>query len=140
MEFKQSTFEEINQSELEMFLSASDRYKEYFINASDFNALLNECIKSISANRYIFAMFLSQVRKHATLALLSSVRLHHIQSMMDLRQVLEAGSCGAYAIANIKDSDFADLGEDGILDASQNLTKKNTSGLKLIIKKVLTQY
>lgn len=108
MEFKQSTFGEIIDSEREMFLTASERYGDFFINASEFNVLLNEFIKSVDPDRFIFAMFLSQIRKHTTLALFSAVRLHHIQAMMNLRQVLEAGSCAAYAIANIDKSGFAD--------------------------------
>lgn len=69
-------------------------------------------------------MFLSQVRKHYALALFSAVRLHHVQAMMDLRQVLEAGACAAYAIANTDPADYADVKEDGTLDPSQRLTKK----------------
>jgi len=124
MNFKQSTFEEIIDSEKEMILTADERYGAYYINASEFNILLNEFIKSIDPDRFIFAIFLSQVKKHSTLALLSIVRLHNIQAMMDLRQVLEAGSCASYAIANKEKEDFADEKEDGILNASKILIKK----------------
>lgn len=124
MEFKQSTFGEIIESEREMFLTATDRYGDFFINASEFNVLLNEFVKSVDPDRFIFAMFLSQIRKHATLALLSAVRLHHVQTSMNLRQVLEAGACAAYVIANTGREDFADLDENGFLDPSQKLTNK----------------
>ncbi len=130
MEFKQSTFGEIIDSEREMFLTASERYGDFFINASEFNILLNEFIKSVDPDRFIFAMFLSQIRKHTTLALFSAVRLHHIQAMMNLRQVLEAGSCAAYAIANIEKSGFADIDENGFLDPSQKLTGKRYKWLE----------
>ena len=43
---------------------------------------------------------------------------------MNLRQVLEAGSCAAYAIANPDRSGFADINEHGIADASQALTNR----------------
>jgi len=129
MEFMQSTFGEIIESEREMFLTAAGRYGDFFINASEFNVLLNEFIKSVDLDRYIFAMFLSQVRKHTTLALLSAVRLHHIQAMMNLRQVLEAGSCASYAIANIDREDFADVDEFGFLNPSQKLTNKRNQWL-----------
>ena len=124
MTWKQSTIGEIIDSERDMFLKAGERYGEYFANASEFNSLLNGFIKSIKADRFLFAMFLSQVRKHSTLAFFSAVRLHHIQATMDLRQVLEAGACAAYAIANIDPKDFADVDEQGLLNASQSLTKK----------------
>jgi hypothetical protein len=124
MDFKESTFGEIIDSEKEMILTADERYGAYYINASDFNLLLNDFVKSIDPDRYIFAIFLSQIKKHATLAIFSTVRLHHIQAMMDLRQVLEAATCASYAIANTDKSGFADTGADGILDSSQDLAKK----------------
>ncbi len=117
MDFKQSTFGEIIDSERDMILTADKRYGAYYINASEFNILLNEFIKSVDLDRFIFAIFLSQVKKHSTLALFSVVRLHHTQAMMDLRQVLEAGACASYAIANTESADFADVGENGVLDA-----------------------
>ncbi|MCK5027395.1 MAG: hypothetical protein KAS07_03175 [Candidatus Pacebacteria bacterium] len=123
MEFKQ-TFGDIVDSEKEMFLTALERYEDFFVNASEFNSFLNEFLKSVDADRFIFAMFLSQVRKHSTLALLSVVRLHHVQATMNLRQVLEAGSCAAYAIANTDRSGFADIDKDGFLNPSQKLTVK----------------
>lgn len=83
MEFRQSTFGDIIESEREMFLTASDRYGDFFINAFEFNVLLNEFIKSVDPDRFIFAMFLSQIRKHTTLALLSAVRLHSVQTSME---------------------------------------------------------
>jgi len=124
MDMKQSTIGDIIESESKMILGAAKKYGEYFVNASDFNHLLNEFIKSIDPDRFIFAIFLSQIRKHHTLALFSAVRLHHTQSMMDLRQVLEAGACAAYAIANPNKNDFADVDKNGILNPSNKLTKK----------------
>lgn len=124
MNFEQSTIGEILDSEREMVLRGTERFGDFFINASEFNALLNDFLVSVDPDRFIFAMFLSQVRKHHTLAFFSAVRLHHVQAMMDLRQVLEAGSCAAYAIANTDQADFADVDEQGILDPSQELTKK----------------
>lgn len=124
MDFKQSTFGEIIDSERDMVLTADERYGAYYVNAFEFNTLLNEFVKSVDPDRFIFAIFLSQVKKHSTLALFSVVRLHHTQAMMDLRQVLEAGACASYAIANKESTDFVDVGENGILDASQSLTSK----------------
>jgi hypothetical protein len=124
MEYKQSTLIEIIESEREMALHAEGRYGEFFVNAVAFMGLFTHFIKSMSADRYIFAIFLSQARKHYTLALLSVVRRHHTQAMMDLRQTLEAGACAAYAIANIDPADFADADEHGLLNPSQELTVK----------------
>ena len=130
MDFKQSTNGEILESEREMVLKGAERYGDYFNNASDFNALLNQFVKSIDPDRFIFAMFLSQIRKHHTLALFSAIRLHRIQAMMDLRQVLEAGSCAAYAIAHTNQADFAGTNEAGLLDPSKKLAQKRYKWLE----------
>lgn len=130
MDFKQSTTGEILDSEREMVTNGAERFGDFFVNASEFNEFLNSFLVSVDPDRFIFAMFLSQVRKHHTLAFFSSARLHHVQAMMDLRQVLEAGSCAAYAIANTDQADFADVDELGILDPSQELTKKRYEWLE----------
>jgi hypothetical protein len=78
----------------------------------------------------IFVLFLSQVRKHHTLALFSTVPLHRIQAMMDLRQTLEAGACAAYAIANTDPADFADKDQDRILNPTQDLARKRYKWLE----------
>jgi len=129
MDFKQSTIGEILDSEREMVLKGAECYGEYFVNAADFNHLLNEFLKSIDPDRFIFAAFLSQVRKHHTLALFSAVRLHHTQTMMNMRQVLEAGACAAYAIANTDVADFGD-NDQGIINPSDTLTKKRYKWLE----------
>lgn len=123
MDFKQSNIQEILDSEREMVMQGPERYGQLFVHASEMNELLNDFIVSVDPDRFIFAMFLSQVRKHATLAHFSTIRLHHLQAMMDLRQALEAGACAAYAIANTDAHDFADS-EDGLLNPSQELAKK----------------
>ncbi len=129
VEIKHSTMGEIMESEQNLLFVAPSKYGRYYENASQANALLQDFIKSVNHDRFIFAAFLSQVRKHHTLAFFSVMRLHHVQAMMDLRQVLEAGACAAYAIANTKIEDFADLDDQGQLDPSQDLTKKRNAWL-----------
>ncbi len=121
---KQNTIDDIIQSEYELTKQATEKYGDYFVNALEFNDLLQTFTKSVDVSRHIFAAFLSQVRKHLTLALFSTVRLHHIQSMMDLRQALEAGACAAYAIANPEQEGFVEENESGYLDAPQELRGK----------------
>jgi hypothetical protein len=124
MTFKQSNWGEIIDSEREMVLQGEQRFGAYYVNAVRFSELLARFVKNARPDRSIFAMFLSQVRNHHTLALLSTVRLHRTQAMMDLRQTLEAGASAAYAIANIDRADFADVDEDDIVNPSQKLAKR----------------
>ena len=126
---KQSTLDDILKSEYEL-ASTANKYGNYFTNALEFNDLLQNFLVSVDASRHIFTAFLSQVRKHLTLALLSTTRLHHTQAMMNLRQVLEAGLCAAYAIANPEQEGFVQADENGYLDASQDLIKKRNDWLE----------
>ncbi|MGH7840027.1 MAG: hypothetical protein ACREQT_00710 [Candidatus Binataceae bacterium] len=130
MVFNQSNFGEILDSEREMVLRGEERFGAYYVNAVRFSELLARFIISARPDRMIFALFLSQVRKHHTLALFSTVRLHRIQAMMDLRQTLEAGACAAYAIANTDPADFADKDQDGILNPTQALARKRYKWLE----------
>jgi hypothetical protein len=130
MDFKQDAITDIIESESQMVLHGLERYGQYFVNASNFNDLLQQFIKSVDSSRYVFAMFLSQIRKHYLLAYFSTLRLQHTQAMMNLRQMLEAGSCAAYAIANPDQFGFANFDRNGIMNPSRNLTRKRNKWLK----------
>jgi hypothetical protein len=129
-QFKQGTIEQILESEKEMVLTAPQRFGQYYEHAFEGAMFLTQFLKSIDPDRYVFGGFLSQVKKHHTLALFSAVRLHKVQSMMNLRQVLEAGACAAFAIANPDHKHFVDTDPYGILDPSQKLTRERYKWLK----------
>lgn len=130
MQFKQSTVQEIIDSEREMILTASERFGQHYESAFSSSMLLSQFVKSLRSDLFIFGVFLSQVKKHHTLALFSAVRLHSVQSMMNLRQVLEAGACAAYAISNHDPKDFVDVDKRGLLDPLKKLTKKRYNWLQ----------
>jgi hypothetical protein len=120
----QSTIEEIIESERSMPLKARERYGRYYSHTYEVSVFLSRCIVSLDQDRMMFGRFHAHMKKHHTLALLSTVRLHKVQAMLNLRQVLEAGASGAFAIANPEQHHFADSDERGILDPSSKLTKK----------------
>jgi hypothetical protein len=78
----------------------------------------------------VAASFFAQVKKHHMLALFSTVRLHKVQALMNLRQVLEAGACAAFAIANPDHKHFVDTDDHGILDPLQKLASQRYAWLK----------
>jgi hypothetical protein len=129
MEFRQSTVGQIIDSEREMVRTAPQRYGKYYQTALECSVLMTQFLKSIDPDRWVFASFLSQLKKHHTLALFSAVRLHKVQAMMDVRQSLEAGACAAFAIANPDHSQFVDADDYGILDPSQKLARKRYAWL-----------
>src|SRR5258708_11707385 len=95
MEIKQRTIAEIAETEGLLLAHALERYPVYYAHALEASLFLSNFIKSVDPDRSVFVMFLSQVKKHHTLALFSTVRLHQMQAKMNLRQVLEAGGRSA---------------------------------------------
>jgi hypothetical protein len=125
-----TTFESLWESEHSMLVNAQQRYDKHWQHARECTIFLSRCITSIDASRVIFGYFFSHMKKHHTLALFSAMRLHKVQAMMDLRQVLESGTAAAFAISNPEREHFADIDEQGILDPSQTLTKKRYAWLE----------
>jgi hypothetical protein len=70
------------------------------IHARNVSLFMSKCIDSIDPGYDFFAGFYAHVKKHHLLALLSAVRLHHVQTQMDLRQVIEGGAWAAFALAH----------------------------------------
>lgn len=124
MDFKQDNIGDILDSERLMVLTAPGRYGRYYTHALDASVLLSKFIKSLDGDRLVFGRFHSQVKKHHLLALFSTVRLHEVQSAMNLRQVLEAGACAAFAIAHSDPSHFVTMDNQGLLNSSQKLIGK----------------
>lgn len=119
MEYKQDTFDEIIESERQMLLDAPRAYGKAYQNTMGFIALLQDSPKTVEMKYFIFAAFLGQIRKHTTLAFFSTLRRHHVQAMMDLRQVLEASVLAAYSIEFPEVESTAHLSSDGTLKAKK---------------------
>jgi hypothetical protein len=124
VEFRQNTIEQILESEYAAASSARHRYGKHYDNAQAISVFLTSFLESFDQSRWVFGSFIGEVKKHQVLSLLSAVRLHKVQAMMKLRQVVEAGACAAYAIANPDHNDFVDTDEHGMLDPSQRLARK----------------
>lgn len=124
MKYKQNTFDEIVESENQMILDAQIRYGHNYNHTMTAYNFLQECIVSVDVSKFIFTVFLGQIRKHQLLAILSTLRLHHTQAMMDLRQMLEAGASAAFALSNPNPESFVEKDENGILLPSQELRNK----------------
>jgi hypothetical protein len=69
MNFKQSNLGEILDSERELVLRGEERFGAFYVSAVRSGELLSTLVKTAHPDRMIFALFLSQVRKHHTLAL-----------------------------------------------------------------------
>src|SRR5271166_5765128 len=131
MAYPQSTLEEIVESERSMFLDGEARYGRHFKHARAVTMYLSLCVVSVDHDRSdTFGRLFSLMKKQHMLAFLSALRLHKVQAMLNLRQVLEAGAGAAYAIANPNIRDFADIDAFGIMDPSQKLAGKRYRWLR----------
>lgn len=92
-------FSEIIDKERQLILEAENKYGEYHADCFNFIGLMQDFVAEAKVDAWIFALFLSQIKKHIVLSFFSALRQHHTQAMLDLRQVFEAGAKGAYAIA-----------------------------------------
>jgi hypothetical protein len=107
-----------------MVRTAAERFGNFFLNAWGCSVLLSKCVVSVDHTGLNFARFHAVLKKHHTLAVLSLVRLHKVQAMMDLRQALEAGCAAAFAIAKPENEHFFKADQHGIITSPQNLTDK----------------
>lgn len=121
---KQSNLSEIINTENELLKTASKKYGEFSTHSLVAIQLLQSFIYSIEDEGWLFVSFLSHIKKHSTLAFLSTIRLHHVQTVMNLRQVLESGANAAYALANPNADDFVVSTEEGLLDVPEKLKDK----------------
>lgn len=97
---------ELLEEEKRLVLSWGEEYWEYFTNTLDLFLLLNEAIDEINPDYLWFPIFLSNIKTHSLLAILSAIRLHHVEAMMNLRQVLENSVWAAYALHHKNETDF----------------------------------
>lgn len=124
MKKQQTTLSEILLEEHQLVANFPHKDEDYFKHAIEALNFFQSFFVGMKHDGWLFAAFLSQVRKHHLLALLSVMRKHHVQAMMNLRQVLESGVNAGYALANPNTDDFAVKTATGLLTTSSKLQKK----------------
>lgn len=130
MSLKQSNLTEIINSEHHLLIDAPGEYGDFFLHSLVSVKLLQSFVVDIKQEGWLFFSFLAHIRKHHMLAFLSTIRLHHVQVVMNLRQVLESGVNASYAIANPNSDDFANVTPEGLLDTPEKLKDKRYKWLE----------
>jgi hypothetical protein len=81
-------------------------------------------------HRSLVARWASQLKKHHLLAIFSFVRLHQVQGLMNLRQVLEAAVDAAFAVAHVDDmKDYGYADKHGAIMTPQSFKKQRYAWL-----------
>jgi len=81
----------------------------------------------LEPDNFFFSLFLTQVRKHAGLSILSVARQHHVQALLDLRQTIEAATWMLFAMEHKEPTAFFMVDERGaatVTDAHKNRMRK----------------
>lgn len=119
---------EISKSENELVQKAKLMNEDFFMHAQYAVDFAHSFHKKVDPNSFYFLLFISSFQKHITLAFLSAIRFHHVQTNFNLRFASETAAWGAFAIGNNdpeKDKEkFALVEEDGILNPNDELKKK----------------
>ncbi len=118
------TLTEIIEGEHNKTLNALNKYGENFAHNLMVFQLLESFFTEFKAPQDIFLRFYYSVRNFYLLTLFSIIRLHHTQSSLNLRQLIESGTDAAYSIAFPDVEKFAKTDEFGIMDSTIKLKSK----------------
>ncbi len=123
---------QLSEQEDVLIKEAAQKYGDTFQNAHDLVFLTGSFISNIESDGYVFSLFIIQVQKSLTLALLSCLRNHDVQFHMMLRYALESAVLAGYALHNTNFDDFACKDSDGSLYPKKKQKKKRISGSNVI--------
>lgn len=115
--------------ENELINKAHKNYGQIFDNSYNTISFIWNFIKKADPSAWIFISFLSQVLKSLTLALLSAIRKHAIQSYLMLRNALESGALACYGLTTFKPDEFVNIDSKGIAHEKKKLKQKAYSWL-----------
>jgi hypothetical protein len=128
--------EDLSNAENEIVKKAHENYGAVFDNANDLVSLTWEFPSEVDPEAWIFISFLSQVQKSLSLALLSAIRKHDVQTGMMLRYALESAVLACYALCNPHMDKFVRIDSDGVAQPKEEVLKKDA--YKWIEKKYKT--
>lgn len=114
----------ISEEENILINEAKNKYGGVYNNAENLVFLLWDFLESVEADAWIFASFLSQVQKFAILSLLSTIRHHNAQSLMNIRQFFEAGILAAYSLHERNDTTYYYKDKNDVDYAKENVKGK----------------
>lgn len=118
------TLTEIIEGEHDKTLNALNKYRNNFAHNLSIFQLLENFFAELNVQQDIFPRLYYSTRNFYLLTLFSTIRLHHVQSSLNLRQLIESGTDAAYSIAFPDAKKFAITDEFGIMDSTKKLKSK----------------
>lgn len=118
------TLTEIIEGEHDKTLNALNKYGNNFAHNLSVFQLLENFFAEFNAQQDIFPRLYYSTRNFYLLTLFSTIRLHHVQSSLNLRQLIESGTDAAYSIAFPDVKKYAKTDEFGIMDSTEKLKSK----------------
>jgi hypothetical protein len=134
-----------SQQEHQKIIDAELKYGDYYVSAHCATILLSNIMLWPVTDCDVFIRFLSQMKKHHTLSLISTIRLHRIQAKMNLRYFLESTANAAYSLAHIDTKNYYDIENSNIKDAQKanrhayNWLDKSYNAHSVAIKRIKDQ-
>lgn len=121
MNFK---IEDLSNAENEIVKKAHEDYGAVFDNANDLVSLTWDFLSNVDPKAWIFISFLSQVQISLSLALLSAIRKHGVQTDMMLRYALESAVLACYGLYNPNMNEFVRTDSDGVEHPNDKVRSK----------------
>jgi hypothetical protein len=118
------TLIDISKEDDRLIGEAKIKYGKIYDNTENLVFFLWDFLKSAEADAWIFASFLSQVRKFAILSLLSTIRKHNAQSLMDIRQIFEASVLATYSLHERNDTTYYYKDKNDVAYVKENVRAK----------------
>lgn len=87
--------------EYDLAIENKEKYQDISAHAVKIIELIRTSIGAILEEKANdFLLYYAAIYKHYTLALLSILRLQETQANLNIRQIIEAGACASYSLAN----------------------------------------
>jgi hypothetical protein len=105
------SIDDLSNEENRLVREAPEQFGQFFKLTKDTIDYSWDFISSLDLNAYVFNAFLTQANKSLSLALLSIIRYHNVQSHQLIRNAIESIALACYALDNPNQDNFVILDE-----------------------------
>ena len=114
----------ISELEHKMVHDASKDYGEYWVYANEAIHLLQNFVDGVAIEAQAFSIFLSQIQKSSTLAVLSTLRRHDVQALIMIRHLSESTVLAAYSLVEYELNKYIYTSKNGYAMEKKDIKKR----------------